>query len=236
MYRLFFTPEWFNGLDIVFDIIGLAVAILIAAYSWRLYRLHKGNQFAYFSLAFILVALGLVAKSFTSSVLYFFPVRETVAQILKPTVGTGYTYSFLYYRAAFFLQMLFMLGAWLLIFLVSQKARDRLRKYYELSQIALFIYLIFLISVVSNFEYFVFYLTSSVFLGLIVLNYYKNYLNTDRNHNAFLVLLSFLFILIGNLILVFVFLFPEIYVLGELVMLVGFLMLLYTYVKVTMRS
>lgn len=235
MLQLFSTPQWFQGWDVIFDFVGLLAALLIAGYSWRVYKINKENKFAYFSLAFILVALGFVSKAFTNSVLYFFPVRETVATILRPAAGLRLEYSGLYYRAAFFFQMLFMLGSWLLIFFVSQKARDRLHKYYEVSQIGLFIYLVVLISIVSNFKYFVFYLTSSVILGMIVLNYYKNYLNTNNSRNAFLVMFSFIFILIGNLFLIFVFLFPAIYVLGEAFILVGFLLLLYTYMRVTKR-
>jgi len=35
MFRLFFTPGWFNGYDLLFNSVGLVVALLIAAYSWR---------------------------------------------------------------------------------------------------------------------------------------------------------------------------------------------------------
>lgn len=233
MFSLFSTPNWFQAWDVVFDLVGLVAALLISGYSWKVYRVNRENKFAYLSLAFLMVFLGLLAKSFTSSVLYFFTVRDTVAQVLRPAAGQSLAYADLYYRAAFFFQMVFMLGAWLLIFLISQKSRERLRKYYEVAQMALFVYFILLISIVSNFQYFVFYLTSAVILGLVVLNYYKNYLNSNKNKNAFRVMLSFLFILLGNLILVFVFLFPEIYVLGEALVLVGFLLLLYTYHKVT---
>ncbi|HLD79394.1 MAG TPA: hypothetical protein VJA18_02445 [Candidatus Nanoarchaeia archaeon] len=234
MFRLFFTPGWFNGYDLLFDSIGLVVALLIAAYSWRVYQLHQENRFKYFSLAFLLVSISFGFKIFTSGVLYYFPVRETVAQVLRPATGAGLKYSALFYRAGFFLQMASMLGAWLLIFLISQKSRARLTKFYEVSQIGLFTYLVLLISVVSNFEYVVFYLTSSVLLALIVLNYYKNYLTTGKV-NALMVLTAFLFILAGNLFLVFVFMESSFYAVGELFMLVGFLLLLYTYRKVIQR-
>jgi len=232
MFRLFFTPGWFNGYDLLFEGIGLLVAMLIAAYSWRVYRINKENKFAYFSLAFVLVTVSFAFSIFTSGVLYFFPVRETVAQVLAPVTGAGLKYSDLFYRAAFFVEMASMLGAWLLIFLISQKPRDRLKKYFELSQIGLFVYLVLLISWVGNFRYVVFYLTSLVLLSLIVLNYYKNYLNTNKNKNAFSVMMGFMWIMIGNMFLVFVFLSGSFYVLGELFMLVGFLQLLNTYRKV----
>ena len=233
MFRLFFTPGWFRGWDIFFDLIVVIITLLIAAYSWRLYRINHENRLAYFSLAFLLVSAGLLFKSFTSTVLYYTLIRDVAADVLRPVAGAGLSLSGLYYRAAFFLQMLSMLGAWLLLFFVSQKPRARLRKFYEVSQIALFAYLLILISIVSNFKYSVFYLTSSVILGLIALNYYKNYLNTGKKRPAFNVMLSFLFILAGNLALIFIFASNRFYVLGEVLMLIGFLILLFTYQKVT---
>jgi len=205
MYRLFFTPGWFNGWDIIFDAVGLLITLLIAAYSWRMYRVNGDNKFAYFSFAFLLVGLSFLAKIVTSGILYYTPVRDVAADVLRPVAGQRLELSQLFYRAGFFLQMVTMLGGWLLIFFISQKSRARLRKFHEVTQIALFLYLVLLISVVSNFKYFVFYLTIGVLLGLIVLNYYKNYLNTNRNANAYKVMLSFLFILIGNFFFIFVF-------------------------------
>lgn len=234
MFRLFFTPGWFNGYDILFDSIGLVVALLIAAYSWRIYRFNRENRFMYFSLAFLLVSLSLACKIFTSGVLYYFPVRETVYQVIGSAAGPGLKYSALFYRAGFFLQMASMLGAWLVIFLVSQKSRARLTKFYEVSQIGLFVYLLLVVSVISNFNYKVFYATCSVLLSLIVLNYYKNYLTT-RKKSTLNVMTAFLFILAGNLFSVFVFLENGYYVVGEALLLLGFLLLLYTYRQVVRR-
>ena len=230
MFRLFFTPEWFNGWDVVFNIVGLVIALIIAGYSWRVYRIHKENKYAYFSLVFVLVAISLFFNSFTNSVLYFTPLRDVVADTLKPAMGQGLKFSEIFYRAAFFIQMASMLGAWLLMFFVSQKSRARLTKFFEISQIALFVYLILLISVVSNFKYIVFYLTSLVLLGLIVLNYYKSFLNTG-NKNSWLVMIAFLLIFFANVFFLFVFIFQAFYVLGELMLLLGFLILLYVYRK-----
>jgi hypothetical protein len=125
-----------------------------------------------------------------------------------------------------------MLTALLLIFFIAQKSRERLRKLHEVSQMALFIYLIFLISFVANFNFVVFYLTSAVILGLIVVQYYKNYLNANKNKNTLNVMLGFLFVLIGNLFFVFVYIYNQLYVFGELFMLIGFLILLRTYQKI----
>lgn len=236
MYQLFFTPEWFHGWDLAFEGIGLLIALLIAGYSWKIHRMSSENKYAYFSLAFVLIGCGFFFKLLTHSVLYFSGMREVAAELLRPLAGSGLEYSDLLYRAGFFLQMVAMLGGWLLIFFVSQKSRSRLNKFYEVSQIVLFIYLILLISVISNFKYFVFYLTSMVILGMVVLNYYKNYLSTGQNSNAYLVMNSFLMILISQFCFVFVFLWQDLYVFGEVFLLVGFLSLLYTYRRVTKFS
>ncbi len=238
MFQLFYTPVWFQGWDLVFDAISLIIALLIAGYSWKVYRMSQENRFGYFSFSFILVSLGFIFKIISQGLVYFVPWRNAATAILVPVVGkgaVGINYSDLFFRSGFFLYMVTLLGAWLLIFFISQKRSGRLKKYYEVSQIALFIYLVGLISFVSNFKYVVFYLTSAVILGMAVLNYYQNYLNTNRNTNAFMVMLSFIFILLSNIFFVFVFVFDSFYVLGELFLLVGFLILLYTYRKITRR-
>ncbi len=228
MYRLFWTPEWFNGWDITFGVVGILIALLIAAYSYKIHSVTGKNNFGYFSFAFVLVALSLAIKGFTTSVLYFHPIREATYQLLQPALTGGSLINDLFYRGAFFLHMTSMLGAWLLIFFISQKVRSRLKRYYEVAQIGLFIYFIFLISWVSNFKGMVFYLTSLVITSLIALNYYKNYLN-NKNKNTYKVMGAFLFIALSNIFYIFVYFYEGMYVFGEVFMLIGFLMLLHTY-------
>ncbi len=227
-FSLFATPGWFSGWDVVFEFISLVVALLIAAYSWKLYRFNQESRYMYFSLAFVLVALGLGFKIGTNIIQYYTPVRDVAADVFRPLAGPRLKFSWIFYRSGYFLQMVPLLGAWLLLYFISQKPRERLKKYDEVTQLALFVYLVLLISVVANLKYFVYHLTSMVLLGLIVLNYYKNYLNTN-NPNTLKVMYSFLFIFIANLLFVFVFQFKNLYVVGELFQLIGFLGLLLTY-------
>ncbi len=236
MFKLFCALEWFSGYDLIFQAIGLVVVLLIAAYSWKVYRMTSENKYGYFSFAFILIGVGLLLNMLTQGLLCYSSLRKVATSVLVPLVGAGaegINYQDLFFRSGVLLNMITMLGAWLLIFFVSQKKSGRLQSYYEVSQIALFVYLVVLISIVSNFKYFVFYLTSTVILGMTVLNYYKNYLNTNKSKNAYLVMSSFFLILIGNFFFVFVFLKTNLYVFGEMFLLAGFLLLLYTYRKIT---
>ena len=234
MLSLYTTPLWFQGYDIIVDSIGLLIALLIAAYSFKIFRATHENRFGFFSLAFILISLGFLFKTITSAILYFGPIRDVAATVLAPVAGQELAFADLLYRGAFFVQMLTILTAWLLIFFISQKARERLHKWHEVSQIALFVYLVLLITIVSNFQFFVFYLTSTVVLSLTVLNYYKNYLNTQKNSTK-QVMTAFLFLLAGNILFIFVFLKDTFYVAAEILQLIGFLILLVTYRKITKK-
>ena len=234
MPNLFLTLDWFQGIDLIFEFVALFVALLIAGYSWKAYRMSEEHKFKYFSLAFLLISLSLFVKALTSSAVYFQGTRIAADAVLRPALGAAREYSILFYHAGFFVEMAAMLGGWLLLFFVSQKARDRLKKYHEVSQLGLFVYLVLLISWVANFKYEVFYLTGAVLLGLITLNYYKNYLN-NNNRNTLLVMDSFILLLVAHLFFIFMFVTPFFYVFGQISLLLGFILLLYTYMRVKHR-
>lgn len=236
MFALFTTPGWFNGVDLVFDAVALLIALLIAGYSYRVYSISSENKFKYFSVAFILISIAFLFKLITFGTLYFHPVRETAFQMLMPVTQARVPIMDLFYRAGFFIEMASFLAAFLLIFLISQKSRARLHKYHEVTQISLFIYLVGLIAVIATFKYFVFPLTMAVLVSLIVLNYYKNYLNSDKNSNSYLVVIAFLSILISQLFFIFVFATNAVYFFGEAFLLIGFLLILYVYRRVTNKK
>ncbi len=234
MVQLFPTPQWFQGFDLAFEAIIFLVALVIAGYSWRVYQLSKERRFQFFSLAFLLISFSLLIKLITSSAIYFSGVRVAADVFVRPAFGAAREYSIFFYRLGFFTEMAALLGGWLLIFFISQKARERLKKVYELSQIGLFIFFVLLVSWVANFQYVVFYLTSAVLLGLIVINYYQNYLNNE-NKNTYKVMVAFLLILFAHILFTFIFALPELYVIGQLLLLLGFIILLYTYAKTVYR-
>ncbi len=235
MFALFTTPSWFNGLDLIFDAVALVIALLIAGYSWRVYKISSENKFKYFSFAFVLISCAFVFKLITFGVLYFHPLRETAHQVLLPVTQSRVSIMDLFYRGGFFLEMASFLGAFLLLFLVSQKSRARLHRFHELAQIGLFVYLVGLIAVLATFKYFVFPLTMTVLISLIVLNYYKNYLNSDRNSNSYLVMIAFMFLLLAQLFFTFLFVSDVFYFFGEAFLLLGFLLILYVYRLVTTK-
>ena len=69
-------------------------------------------------------------------------------------------------------------------------------------------------------------------LSLVVLNYYKNYLN-NGNKNTSQIMVAFLLVLLGHLAFVFLEWVPGLYAVGQVLQLAGFITLLYTYMRIT---
>ncbi len=238
MFTLFETPVWFAGFDLILDSIALIITLIISSYSYKLFKLSDDSKFAYFSLAFALMSTAFLFKLGTYTVIYFSITKEIIGEsIVAVTNINSLDVSFrdLIYRLGFFLQMTSTLGGLLLLYLVSQKSRDRLKKFYEVSQIALFGYFVVLISIVSTFKYFIFYLTSFVLLALIVLNYYQNYLH-KKTVNSRRVLNAFICLFVAQLFFVFIFVANWFYFVAEILTLIGFAIIASVYIQVNRKE
>lgn len=238
MFTLFETPTWFAGFDLALDTIALLITLIISSYSYKLFKLSKNHKFGYFGLAFSFMSLAFIVKIITYTVIYFSTPQAIAGQTVAVITGiTGInsvdiSLRNLLYRFGFFVQMASTLGALLLLYLVSQKSRDRLKRFYEVSQIALFTYFVILISIVSTFKYTVFYLTSLVLLALIVLNYYQHYL-LKKTDNSKKVLFAFSCLLLAQIFFVFIFAANWFYFVAEILTLTSFSIIAYVYMQVT---
>ena len=160
MFTLFETPAWFAGFDLALDAIAFLITILITSFSYRMYKLSDSRKYGYFSLAFALMSLAFLFKLGTYAVVYSSTSQVVAATTIQTVTGMdGVTLGVrnLFYAFGFFVQMAATLGSLLLLFLISQTSRDRLKKFYEVSQIALFTYFVILLSVVSTFKYVIWY-------------------------------------------------------------------------------
>ncbi len=226
MVQFALSPSWFYGYDAVIDIISVIVPLLIAFYSYRLYRLTEETKYRYFALAFILISLSLVAKIVTNVNVYFSTAREISADLLTTVVEVVKTTNLLY-RAGFFFHHFFMLLAFYLIYLVTKQNKDT-------GLMLLSVYFIGITSVLSNFVFFVFHISAAVLLFFIFWNYYVNY--HERKRGAiYRVALSFLVLLFSQAVFAFSSIEKQLYVVGELMQLLGFMLLLGTYISITRR-
>ena len=238
MFTLFETPVWFAGFDLVLDVIALLITLVISSYSYKLFKLSEDRKFAYFGLAFALMSVAFLFKLGTYTVIYFSITKTIVGNTVGTVTGlqdVTITLRNLLYRLGFFVQMAATLGSLLLLYLVSQKSRDRLNKFYEVSPITLFGYFVILISVISTFKYFVFYLTSFVLLALIVLNYYQNHL-LKKTKNSKRVLIAFSCLFVAQFFFVFIFAVNWFYFVAEVLSLLGFSIIAYVYIQVSRKQ
>ena len=238
MFTLFETPNWFAGFDLVLDTIALLVTILISSYGYKLFKISDDKKFAYFSLAFALMSIGFLFKLITYMVVYSSSTRHVAAVTIITVTGmsdVGISLRDLMYRTGFFIQMAATLGSLLLLYLLSQRSRDRLKKFHEVSQIGLSLYFVLLISIVSTFKYFIFYLTSIVLLALIVLHYYQNYLR-KKSKSSKQVFIGFCFLLAAQPFFVFIFAANWFYFIAEVLTLVSFAMIAKVYIQVNAQQ
>ena len=235
MFTLFEIPTWFAGFDLALDTIAFLITLVISSYSFKLFKLNENRKFGYFSLAFALMSLAFLFKLVTYGIVYSSASQVVAATTIEAVTGMGgvnLSLRNLLYRTGFFVQMAATLGSLLLLFLISQTSRDRLTKFYEVSQIGLFSYFVILLSIVSTFKYTVFYLTSFVLLSLIVLNYYKNYL-TKKSANSLRVFVAFICLMIAQFFFIFVFAANWFYFVAEIFTLIGFAIIAAVYMQVS---
>ncbi len=227
MAAIVFGPEWFSGLTVLFELVTVLVTFLIAVYSYRLYLFSKEKKFVYFSISFLAIMVSFLAKIITTIASHYSGLDPLVQSITNVSMGissgTPYITSL-----GFLVHQEFMLLGLAGIYLINQRNRSIL-------QAGLLAYLVSVITVLSNAFYFVFYATAAIFVALIAHYYVKNYVG-KRTTSSFLIMVSFLFILLSHFVFILVILNPTLFfIIAEIVQLLGYSLLLYAYTFVTIK-
>lgn len=223
MIKLVFSPKWFFGIDIVFEIAAIFITLLISLYGYRIYKLSKNKEHKYFSTSFLLIALSFILKTITSFDIYY--------SVLK-TVDLGFrtvTMVFLYYSDTLHLvgllaSRMLMLIAFFSLFLLTDRGHSK-------NDIYMISYFLLITTIFSSSAYYLFHITLGFAIFFLCLHFRKNY-RKDRKVNKLAVFLSFVLLLTSQLAFTLIFLEEEFYVLGEILMLIGYLVLLLNYISV----
>ncbi len=86
MITLRFSPEWFYGIDSIFEILAVIITFFIGVYSYKLYRFSGNYRYKYLSLSFLAFTLSFLAKIATNFVIYFHKeVKETLGDMIVKT-------------------------------------------------------------------------------------------------------------------------------------------------------
>ncbi len=223
-YQLGITPDWFRDIDTGFELISIFVTFIIAATAYKFYKLTDEERYKWFSVSFFLIAVSYFFKIFTNIIVYN---EQLGTQTLGKFIYTvQYIHEYYYFEIIGTLAFRFfmLLGLFGLYYIIC--------KCQDLKSIPLIILLIFLTTIFSNIQYFAFHITAAMLFGLIVWQYYLNIkVQKKQLLTARSPVVAFGALLLSQLIFSLLFLTPKIYVIAEIVQLIGFLLLLYNYIQ-----
>src|SRR3989344_1676820 len=220
MIDIAFNPKWFNGIDVIFEGISVVVLVLIASYSLRLYKFNKNSNFKDFAIAFFVIAAAFIAKILTNMTVYYNVLETFSVGLLSFTISSYKASSIFYNGGYFFYRLLILVGLYLFITVIDKKETNSL----------FMIYFIFITTVFSTWNYYVFHTTSFLFAAYISWIYFKSYRKTcdlcdKKANNIKYPLLAFLTISLANALFVFMKLNTYIYVIAEYIQLMGYIVL-----------
>lgn len=234
MLQLVFSPKWFFGYDIIFEILGVIATLMIAIYSFKLYKFSgkELHNYKYLGLSFLALAVSFLAKIATNFVLYYHrTVKDTLGDIIiKHNLIEK---SNIFFQMGYDVHRFLMLLAFFGIYWLISRSDDHEHQW-------LFAYMIFIIALFSFNVYYVFHLTAAVLLLFIAKHYYNicfckdaKKKNLKRAHMNFA---AFFMLLLSQLSFIFVFANPAIYVVAEVLQLAGFVTFLINMIPLVLTT
>jgi|ETNmetMinimDraft_2_1059921.scaffolds.fasta_scaffold28790_2 hypothetical protein len=224
-----FGPKWFYGFDSIIELIAVVISILLVYYSYKAFKLTKENKYAYFSTAFLSLTAAFVIKIIGTLAIYKPTITRTAIGSSIHQTFNSLTPSNIN-SLAFIAHIFFMLLGFMILFLIISRLR-----WNDQRVIILLVYFVFLATWISVIHYQFFYLTSFAILMLITHSYYKNYIRI-KSEKAKFVFIAFSILLISQAFFIFVIYSNTIYVLAELIQLLGFVYLLIPFILIFKRE
>ncbi len=215
-------PTWFYGIDYIFDFVSVIVGLLISYFSYKTYKYTSQKKYFYFAGSFFLVAMAFVAKILATIPVYSKELKVETVGLITVTSQVINKVTWIN-QFGISIARLIMLLAFLILLLVSLKIKDK-------KIVLLLIYLLIISTTLVSGSYIVFHVTLLLMLGILFLNYRKNYLRV-KSLNAKLVMYAFFALAVSQVFFIFERLVKHFYVIGESVQLIGYLMLLIAVTK-----
>lgn len=221
--KFVFSPKWFYGIDSMFEIISVIVTLLIAFLGYKLYKFSKQAKYRYLAACFFTIAVSFMFKILTNISVYYEVLQKRIFGELTIVYLTLEKSELLAYIGFFSHRFLFLMGLVGLFYI--------LHKYKDMKLLMLLAYLMFSTTFWSMRNYLFFHATVILMLVLIVSFYLMRYRERKTKHILAL-LMVFSSLLLSQLSFIFVALNIHLYVVGEILQLIGFLVLLYYFVMV----
>lgn len=208
-------------MDCIFEIIMVAVLLLISMHSYSIFKISREKSFKWFSYSFFIIALAFVGRILMNAVIYTQEIRKKIAGVVVLTLRHTQASAILWDYGLFGYRTLMLLGL-IGIFLIITKSKKK-------KNWLLLGYLAVLTALASMQIPYIFNLTAAAILSLIGLQFFQNYLKHPRK-STLGVTAAFSVIFLSHAIFIFEGFNHLIYVAGEIVQLVGYLLLLAVYI------
>lgn len=224
MIQLVYSPEWFFGHDIIIDIFSIIVLLLIGAFSIKYFKIDKNKiSYLWLAISFIIIALSFFFKIASNFRVYYDILTTEKLGLMAFTVHSLTSANLVPYLG-FLLYRVFALIGLYILYEIYQKEHD-------ISKIVLMISLILINIYFSRSAYYIFHLISLIILIFITRNYYENY-NKVKKKPAKMLTYGFAVITLSQFLFIFTNTDSLFYVIAELIQLLGYMILLYTFMMV----
>lgn len=221
MVKLFYSPKWFYSSDIIIDIFSLSVLLLISFFAFRYYKTNKNKNNLRISISFAVLAVAFIIKVLINYNLYYALNRvskyesATMISEIPKYVPQLVFFILIYYLIA-------IAGAYLIYSLYHKKTPQ--------SRI-LDICLLLIVITLSYYNYEVFHFTLFVIFSIITSKFIG--ISKKKNKTSTKLLgYSFGIISLSQALFVFVESTNKLYVVGSIIELLGYFLLLVTFIMV----
>ena len=215
----FLPPHWFYDIDNILDTVSVLILLLVAFFGASYYRLSKRKSYLLLTASFSILALSFIIKVAYNFIIYHHllaPTSLVEAQELLQSLPTIIVF------AVFFHRFFQLLGLFLL-YLLHQKLPK--------SSIFLFLYFIGILTYFSRSAYYLFHITTLFFLFFITLVYFTQW-KLNKRSTTKLLTMGFATMGFAHVLFMFHQVTNIFYVAAEIVQVVGYLILLITFIMV----
>ena len=222
MIRLIYSPVWFYGKDIIIDVISAITLLLISFFSFRCYKMQKNKNHIYLSLSFLIIAISFLFKILMNFTVYYHVFETKTVGFATFTYQTMRASDAFFFFGYLFYRLLTLLGLYLFYSLYQKQSN---------LNFVLVSFLVVMLTYYSQAAYYIFYLTCFVMLTLITISLISSY-KKNKFKMTKMFALSFGVIALSQILFILVFFKVHYYAAGEIIQLIGYLLLLLSFIMV----
>jgi len=223
--KIVFTPDWFLGHDVFIDVFSFIILFLFFLFSIKGYKLNKNKKSLYLGIGFLLIALAELSVILTKFAIFYDTILTSSIGGLIVTYQVVNSVDIVYYLSFFFNRLFTLAG----LYIIYRLPLKRLS-----GDVVLVSYFILISAWVFHNFYYLYYLTTLIFLALIIRNYLKIY---RRNNlaNTMRLITAFSLLAISQIMFVFSKI-NSFYVTAQIIQLISYITLLILIVKITQNG